>query len=550
MYHHIKSILIVGGGSSGWMTAAAIVKQLPDVKVTLIESSAIPTIGVGESTIGHINQFLHLLGLKDEDWMPHCNATYKTSIKFIDFRENPAVTPHTFHYPFGLFDMTDKPRGIMDWFLYKAKHPELDNKNFAEFFHDNILMTDANKMTRNEDHVIRGFNFLHDTAYHMDAGLFGAYLKDHICLPAGLTHIVDTVLDATQNEDGSIKEVITKSSGNLVADLYIDCTGFRSLLLEQKMGVKFLPFGDTLLNDSAIATVIPYIDKEKEMENYTSCTAIEAGWVWNIPLWNRIGTGYVYSSKYATQEEAEAQFRKHLKSNRMIFSDAERADAAEFKHIKIKHGVHDHAWEKNVVGIGLSNGFIEPLESTGLMLTHECIVKMLATIKMRQCKVTQFDVDMFNHSFNEQIRGFKDFISQHYALSMRNDTPYWKHVTGEVEYSKPMNDFVPSMYNSYVDLAVKIHRARTFSNHDQNGIIYIAAGMGINPIDEAHKMFLDEKYMECPGYEEEVYAKWIAHKDQVTEYINTLPTHYEFLQQNIHKYESTCSTNRVNDLDD
>lgn len=539
MYHHVKSILIVGGGSSGWMTAAAIAKQLPDIKVTLVESNSIPTIGVGESTIGHINQFLHLLGLKDEDWMPHCNATYKTSIKFIDFRENPSEEPHTFHYPFGLFDMTDKPRGLMDWFLYKTKHPELDNKNFAEFFHDNILMTDANKMTRNEDRMIRGFYFDSDTAYHMDAALFGMYLRDHICSPAGMEHIVDTVVDATIDTDGSIKEIITQNSGNLTADLYIDCTGFRSLLLEQKLGVEFLSFDNTLLNDSAIATVIPYIDKEKEMENYTSCTAIEAGWVWNIPLWNRIGTGYVYSSKYATQEEAEAQFRKHLKSNRMIFADAARADAAEFKHIKIKHGVHDHAWEKNVVGIGLSNGFIEPLESTGLMLTHECIVKMIATLKMRQGRVTQFDVDMFNHAFNEQIRGFKEFISQHYALSMRNDTPYWKMVTGGIQYSKPMNDFVPSMYNSYVDLAIKIHRSRAFSNNDQNGIIYIAAGMGINPIDLGHKEFLDRRYMEPAGYEDEVYNTWLQHRDAVLKYIETLPTHYQFLKEHIHKYNIT-----------
>ena len=426
MYHNIKSILIVGGGSSGWMTAAAIAKKLPHIKLTLIESPNIPVIGVGESTIGHINQFFHLLELKDEDWMPHCNATYKTSIKFIDFRENPKEEPHTFHYPFGIFDMTDKPRKLMDWFLYQAEHGTLDPKNFAEFYHDNILMTDANKMTRNEDHKVRGFNFKADTAYHMDASAFGAYLRDNICLPAGMTHILDTVLDATLNEDGSIKEIITENSGTLTADLYIDCTGFKSMLLEQKMGVEFKSFGDTLLNDSAIATTIPYIDKEREMENYTSCTALDAGWVWNIPLWHRIGTGYVYSSKYATQEEAEAQFRKHLASNRMLFPDADRAANCEVRHIKIKHGVHDHAWEKNVVAIGLANGFIEPLESTGLMLTHECIIKLVAALTMRKGVVTQLDVDFFNHAFSEQIWGFKEFISQHYALSMRNVTPYWQ----------------------------------------------------------------------------------------------------------------------------
>ena len=145
----IKTVTIVGGGSSGWMTAAALAKQLPQLEITLVESPNIPIIGVGESTLAAFNIFLDCLDLKDEEWMPHCNATYKTSIKFVDFRENPQEERHTFHYPFGIFDVTDKPRGLMDWFLYKIRHPELDNNNFAEFFHDAILMSDTNKMTKN-----------------------------------------------------------------------------------------------------------------------------------------------------------------------------------------------------------------------------------------------------------------------------------------------------------------------------------------------------------------------------------------------------------------
>lgn len=533
MYHNIKNIVVVGGGSSGWMTAAAISKRLPNIKLTLVESPTIPTIGVGESTIGHINQYLHLLGIEDKDWMPHCNATYKTSIKFIDFREAPGEKPHTFHYPFGLFDFTDKPRNLMDWFLAKVTDPNIDCNNFAEFFHDSILMTDAGKMTRNEDHKIRGFDFRNDTAYHMDAALFGVYLRDHLCLPTGMTHIEDNVVDVIQRDDGSIQSIVTEHNGSIDADLFIDCTGFKSLLLEQKLGVPFISFHDTLLNDRAVATVIPYIDRDKELENYTSCTAIEAGWVWNIPLWNRIGTGYVYSSKHASEEEAEQHLRKHLKSNRMVCPDVERADAIEVRHIKIKHGVHKWAWEKNVVGIGLANGFIEPLESTGLMLTHEAIVKLIATLEMRDGKVTQFDVDLFNHAFLEQIMGFKNFISQHYALSMRDDTPYWQEVTGGINYSLSMRNFVPDMYNSYIDIANRMHRSRMWTP-DTGGIVYIAAGMGYNPINLAHKEFQDLKYLETPGYEKEVYKNWLEHKEQIMQHIATLPTHAEFLEKTIY----------------
>lgn len=538
MYNHIKSICIVGGGTSGWMTAAAIAKLLPNIKLTLIESATIPIIGVGESTLGHINQYMHLLGIKDEDWMPHCNATYKTSIKFIDFRENPTEEPHTFHYPFGIFDVTDKPRNVMEWFLYRAEHPELDPKNFAEFYHDAILMTDANKMTRNKDLRIRGFNFEHDTAYHMDAAMFGVWLRDNLCLPNGMTHIVDTVAKVNLGEDGGISNITTEKSGNITADLFIDCTGFKSLLLEQTLGTPFISFHDTLLNDRAVATVIPYIDKEREMENYTSCTAIEAGWVWNIPLWHRIGTGYVYSSKHATEEEAEEQFRRHLASNRMIFPDAERAANCEVRHIKIKHGVHERAWVKNVVGIGLSNGFIEPLESTGLMLTHEGIIKLVSALTMRDGYVSNYDVDLFNSGFQYQILGMKDFVSQHYALSRRHDTPYWQEVSGKTTYSSKMQSTaelsgLEHSQASTTDLAGRLHRTRRF-DQDMGGIIYIAAGMGYNPIDKIHKQFLDSKYMEMPGYETEVYNTWLKHRDEALAYIDTLPTHYQFLKDNIH----------------
>lgn len=538
MYHDIKSICIVGGGSSGWMTAAAITKTLPHIKLTLVESPNVPTIGVGESTLGHINQYLNLIGVKDEDWMADCNATYKTSIKFIDFRENPSEEPHKFHYPFGYLDLTDKPRGAMEWFIAKTEHPEIPLSNFSEFYHDSILMTDQNKLTRNENHKIRGFNFDSDTAYHMDAALFGNWLRDKICLPGGMTHVLDDVAQVMQREDASVEKVITKGGQHIRADLFIDCTGFRSILLEQTLNEPFISFGDTLLNDRAVATVIPYIDKEKEMENYTSCTAIEAGWVWNIPLWSRIGTGYVYSSKFATEEQAEAQLRKHLKSNRMIFPDAERADSCEVRHIKIKHGVHERAWVKNVVGIGLANGFIEPLESTGLMLTHEAIIKLCSALIMRDGKVTQYDTDLFNRAFQTQIIEFKDFISQHYALSMRNDTPYWQHVTSEVKFSSSLSSVATLSGQNHAtaassDLGFRLHSSRKF-DHMMSGIIYIAAGMGYNPVNSHYLRFEDKRIFEDPASRKDIYANWCKHRDQTLEYIKTLPTHYQFLKDTIY----------------
>ena len=247
-----------------------------------------------------------------------------------------------------------------------------------------------------------------------------------------------------------------------------------------------------------------------------------------------MGTGYVYSSKFATEEQAEAQFRKHLKSNRMICPNDDRAEAAQVRHIKIKHGVHKHAWNKNCVGIGLANGFIEPLESTGLMLTHEAIIKLVNALKMRNGRVTRFDVDAFNFALFQQVMDFKDFISQHYALSMRNDTPYWKHVSEGITYSPKMLENINDPKDSFAELAYRNHRSRLYEQA-MSGIVYIAAGMGFNPMDAHRVNFLNLQFKEDPSVVEGQWISWLAHKAEVTEYIKKLPSHYEFLKKEIYK---------------
>ena len=538
----INKVLIVGGGSSGWMTAAALVRQLPNLDITLLESSEIPKVGVGESTIGHINSYMNAVGLKDEDWMPHCNATYKTSIKFTDFRENPKEKPHTFHYPFGVIDITDKPNGPMEFFKLQVEDPEsFPPEEMANFYHPHVVMADHNKMTNNEHREIRGFDFKYDTAYHMSAALFGEYLKNNVCKPEGVKHIIDEMVDATIGEDGSLSGVITKNNGTLTADLYIDCTGFRSLLLEGKMGAEFISFHDTLLNDKAIATELPYLDIENEMTSATNCTALECGWVWNIPLFNRIGTGYVYSSKFATQEEAAAQFRKHLASNRMDYKGdnellKKRAEEVEFRYVDIKHGVHKQAWVKNVVGIGLANGFIEPLESTGLMLTHEGIMKLIDTLHQHNGFITRWDIDTFNFTFFDQIKGFKDFISLHYTLSQRHDTPYWKHATQELSYSPDMNNWSASLRNAYIDLAHRTLGSHAY-NLDMGGILYIAAGQNYNPLNKRMNKDNFDRMKQWDHWDwEKSKEDWFSYKNnELLPIINNLPTHYQYLKDNIHK---------------
>ena len=355
----IKSILVVGGGSSGWMAAAAFYHRLgKDCKISLLESNTIPTVGVGESTIIGFKRFVKLIGLEDKEWMKECNATYKNSIRFTNFKSNDGTS---FHYPFG--GKLDK-QSMSDWSVLSAGNKNFTPDSFCEFHNDNFHLAKWNKNTHNTDGLLRNFNFLEDTAYHFDASAFGQFLKKRF---NKVNHYIDDVVGVEKDEEGYLTCVLGSSGTKYEADLYVDCTGFNSILLEKEMESEFLSYKPWLSNDRAIAAHVSYTDKEKQLTNYTDCTALGNGWVWNIPLWSRIGTGYVYSSDFIDDDSAEKEFKKYLGTEEVNIT----------KKINIRHGIRKKGWVKNVVGGGLAYAFIEPLESTGLVSTHVAISQVV-----------------------------------------------------------------------------------------------------------------------------------------------------------------------------
>lgn len=528
----VKTVTIVGGGSSGWMTAAALSKLCPHLDVTIVESSRISTIGVGESTLGHINKFLKMLDLQDEDWMPACNATYKNSIRFTNFRENDGTF---FEYPFASgLDYTDKIGNQNSWCELATLYPdEFTPDTFAEYFcTGNTLLAKYNKQTRNQQGILRNFNFEWDTAYHMDAQLFGEYLKNNIAIPNGVKHITNEVHSYQKDVLGNITQILCEDGTTLNSDLWIDCTGFKSLLLEQWMGSQFFPFDKYLANDSALACRLPYIDREKEMHNVTDCHALGNGWVWNIPLWNRIGTGYVYSSKFTNEALAEIEFREHLAK-----TDKKRAEEAEFFHIKIKHGIRRRAWLYNVVGVGLSYGFVEPLESTGLLTTHENIIKLVEALNRRDGYITRAEREGFNLAVQTETLRFRDFVSQHYALSKRTDTPYWKWCTQINEYAPEQMGEHQLVQAQYQHLLGNISLLQTYPE-DMIGNMYIAAGMGVKSISTKELIFNNGNRDIRSLKEEQIghnKRRFLEYRKFLEEHIATLPSHYEFLKNEIYK---------------
>ena len=519
----IESIVIVGGGSSGWMSAALLSKSFPDVEIALIESPHTKPIGVGESTLGHFNRFLRRMELEDKDWMPRCNATYKTSIAFKNFRDGKG---ERFQYPFGGLEETP-----IEYYELQCQYgqEEYPPEEFANFVNTNTYLADRCKVV--EEIPGSNFNFKDDTAYHLDADLFGQYLRDEHCIPNGVVHLKGDIENVVKRPDGSVESIITSDGGILSADLFIDCTGFKSLLLEQHMGSEFIPFNDYLFNDRALATVVPYINRHDDMETYTDCVAMNAGWVWNIPLWHRIGTGYVYSSKYISDEEAEREYREWL-SDRY---SPEIAQSAHIRPIKIKHGRHKKGWEKNVVGVGLAFGFLEPLESTGLMTTHECIVELCDLIQKREGFVGNFDRQQYNYFADNMLEAMGNFVAAHYALSKRQDTRYWQDCVEKIDFSLPFGSPHSTImgYGSILDLVSG--GVNTFNKTGDNGLVYLAAGMDYRPICEG-------LYLEKTTHENEIRISEVEYshdtyqqeRESMLEWCQSQPSHYEYLLEHIY----------------
>lgn len=417
-----NKIIIVGGGSAGWMTATTLIRLFPEKDITLIESPDTPVVGVGESTLGFINQWMKLIGLKDKEWMKDCDATYKLSIKFINFFKQKGGG---FHYPFGDPFEDGLPAGKNTWYFKKLLEPLTPWSDYARFLYPGIALVEQNTFGSNEKGELANFDLEKNSAYHFDAVKFGQSLKKNICIPEGVKHILDDVKTIQKNARGNIVSLNNK----YFADMFIDCTGFKSLLLGKEMNVPFKSYNDLLPNDSALALQLPYTDKEKQLVSFTSCTALANGWVWRIPSWNKIGTGYVYSSKYVSDEEAKREFIDHLWCDHEI-------DAREmsFKKINMRVGLHDEIFHKNVVAIGLSAGFIEPLESNGLFTVHQFLIQLARLLHEQE--INQLEKDMFNKTCKDEFNTMAEFVAIHYYMSKRNDSKYWKDLT-----NKSIKDF-------------------------------------------------------------------------------------------------------------
>lgn len=414
----VRNVVVLGGGTSGWMTAAYLAKALGrTVSITVLDAPSIPRIGVGEATVPNLQRvvFDHL-GIAEDQWMRECEASFKMAVKFINWRTPGAGVacardhdgrPDHFYHPFGLLPAEDQIPMSHYW-AYRRLRGETDEAYDYACFVEPPLM-DAALAPRFLDGG-RATTY----AWHFDAQLVADYLRRFATRELSVVHVEDEMVDASLDERGFITALRTKSGRTLEGDLFVDCSGFRGALINRVMGEPFIDMSDFLLCDSAVACPLPYPDPETPIEPYTSAIAMPAGWAWKTPLLSRFGTGYVYSSKFATQDDAILDF------SRLWGIDPTRS----FNRIRFRVGRNRSSWVRNCVSIGLSSCFLEPLESTGIYFAYAAMYQLV-----KHFPDMTFDprlIARFNREIGDMFDETRDFLQAHFYFSPRRDTPFWR----------------------------------------------------------------------------------------------------------------------------
>ena len=411
----IRNIVVVGGGTAGWITAGLIAagnarRGDSPVAVTLVESPRVGTIGVGEGTWPTMRTTLQTLGISEAQFLEACTATFKQGTRFVDWVTGDAedVYYHPFTAPAG-YPGTDL---ASDW---RHERPGL---SFTDAVSPQGMVCDRGlgpKQAQTPEYA-GVLNY----AYHLDAGKFAALLTDHCTCALNVKHVLDHITSINAAGNGDIASLETTSHGAIEGDLFVDCSGMRSMLLGEHFGVPFVDRSDVLFNDTALAVQAPYAEPGAPIASQTISTARPFGWIWDIGLVKRRGIGYVYSSRHGSDDEAAAILEDYLRSTGTP-TDATPAP----RKISFAPGHRDHFWHRNCVAVGMSSGFIEPLEASALVMV-ELSARMITEELPANREIMDIVARRFNDKFQYRWARIIDFLKLHYVLSRRDDSDYWR----------------------------------------------------------------------------------------------------------------------------
>jgi tryptophan halogenase len=401
-------VVVLGGGTAGWMTAAGIAKLLPDLaRVQLVESEEIGIVGVGEATLPHIRGFVEKLGIDEAAFMKATHATFKLGIDFRDFGR----IGESYIHPFGSFGEEVAGVGFHHYWLELARH------GMARDLGDYSLAVAAAKANRfrppsQDDSLGSTYGY----AYQFDATLFGPFMRE-FGLGLGIERHEGRVVSVERDAaSGDVVALSLADGRRIEGDLFVDCSGFRSLLLGQELGVAWEDWTHWLPCDRAAA--MPCTHATDDLRPYTTATAMPAGWRWQIPLQHRMGNGYVFSSAHISEEQACDAIR----------ASAEGTPLAEPRILKFRPGRRSQSWSHNVIGVGLASGFLEPLESTSIYLAQMAITYLIELFPAAAGQIDPRDREEFNRLVDMEYDRVRDFLILHYNATTRDDSEFWNHV--------------------------------------------------------------------------------------------------------------------------
>ncbi|REJ67835.1 MAG: tryptophan 7-halogenase [Proteobacteria bacterium] len=414
--HPIQHIVIVGGGTAGWLTANVIAARFrPEqglgVRVTLVESPNVPTIGVGEGTWPSMRTTLKDIGISEADFIRSCDASFKQGTWFKDWIHKG---DSCYYHPFSLPEGFDTVNLAEHWLAGEA-----GEISFAEAVTPQYAACELGKAPKQIG--IPNYAYTVNYGYHLDAGKFASLLTKNATEKLGVTHISADVVSVNSDNDGYITSVMTEQSGEIYGDLFVDCSGFQSLLLGQHFGVENVSIDQYLFNNAAVAVQVPYAEEDAPIATTTHSTAQENGWIWDIGLQHRRGVGHVFSKAFQTHDQTLQVLDTYLKET----GHTTGLDDLAPRLLEFEPGYKRHFWVKNCLGIGLSAGFIEPLEASALVL-----VELSATALANQMPRHRGDMEVISGRFNREFASrwsqIIDFLKLHYVLSKRDDSAYWQ----------------------------------------------------------------------------------------------------------------------------
>ncbi|MDX1570119.1 MAG: tryptophan halogenase family protein [Xanthomonadales bacterium] len=410
----IQRIVIVGGGSAGWITAGLIAAEhvAPNsgISVTLVESPQVKTIGVGEGTWPTMRTTLQRIGISETEFLTECSASFKQGTRFVGWLtgEDDDIYYHPFSAPTGFAHINLVP-------FWQARRDEM---SFVNAVTVQGQVCDRNLAPKQE--TTPEYAGVVNYAYHLDAGKFAELLQRHCTQRLGVRHIVDHVTAINGQADQDIRSISTEKSGDIEGDLFVDCTGFSSMLLGRHYGIRYLDRKDVLFNDSALAVQVPYADEAGPIASQTNSTARDAGWIWDIGLVHRRGLGYTYSSAHTEDARAEQVLRDYISA-----TSGQSGKQYDLRKISFRPGHREVFWHQNCVAVGMSSGFLEPLEASALVLV-ELAGRMLSDSLPANRALMDTVARRYNETFLYRWDRIIDFLKLHYVLSRRNDSEYWK----------------------------------------------------------------------------------------------------------------------------